>query len=184
MIRMATQADLPQILAIYRPYVEQTAYSFEYTPPTAEIFLQRFINITQQLPWLVWEEEGRILGYCYACLPFERAAYRWCAEPSVYLLPEARRKGIGKALYARLESLLQKQGYQVLYAIVTSDNRDSLAFHTACGYSPLAEFPRCGFKLGAWHGITWLEKRLNFVESPTETPLSVWDIVENDEILG
>lgn len=181
MIRMAKEADLPQMLAIYSPYVEHTAFSFEYAPPTEEEFLARFQKITRQFPWLVWEEAGRILGYCYAAAPFERAAYRWCAEPSIYLLPEAQGHGIGRQLYGALELLLKKQGYQVLYAIITSDNTGSLAFHSACGYRLLADFPGCGFKLNAWHGISWMEKRLNFVENPIEFPVSVWDVVENGE---
>lgn len=181
MIRMATEADLPRMLAIYSPYVAQTAFSFEYTPPTAEEFLQRFRRITAQFPWLVWEEEGCVLGYCYACAPFERAAYRWCAEPSVYLAPKAHRKGIGAKLYAALEATLLRQGYRVLYAIITSENRGSLAFHRACGYRLLADFPLCGYKFDTWHGITWMEKRLNSVETPIDFPVSICDIVNNDE---
>ena len=181
MIRMANESDLPQMLAIYAPYVENTAYSFEYTPPTAEAFLRRFRGITAQFPWLVWEEESRVLGYCYACLPFERAAYRWCAEPSVYLAPQAHRRGIGRKLYEALEAVLTRQGYRVLYAIITSETRNSLAFHAACGYRHLADFENCGYKFGTWHGITWMEKRLNSVESPIEPPASIADIVNNAE---
>lgn len=177
MIRMATEQDLPQILDIYRPYVEATAFSFEYEVPTQEEFLQRFRDITAQFPWLVWEEAGHILGYCYACLPFTRAAYRWCAEPSVYLAPQAQGRGIGRALYAVLEQLLTRQGYQVLYAIITSENKASRSFHAACGYTHLADFDRCGFKQGRWHGITWMEKRLNSVETPIDFPVRIWDIV-------
>lgn len=182
MIRTAKEADLPQMLAIYSPYVENTAFSFEYAPPPEAEFLQRFREITRQFPWLVWEEKGRILGYCYACAPFERAAYQWCAEPSIYLAPHARGRGIGRALYGTLEAVLSRQGYQVLYAVITSENRDSLAFHAACGYRHLADFERCGFKFGAWHSVTWMEKRLNFVENPIGKPISAGEIIKNDEI--
>ena len=109
-IRIATENDLPQILAIYGPYVENTTISFEYDIPTAEAFRDRFRSITKQFPWLVWEEDGVILGYAYSCAPFERAAYRWCAEPSIYLMPEARGKGIGRKLYEALEQILTEQG--------------------------------------------------------------------------
>ena len=98
-IRIATENDLPQILAIYGPYVENTTISFEYDIPTAEAFRDRFRSITKQFPWLVWEEDGAILGDAYGCAPLERAAYRWCAEPSIYQMPEARGKGIGRKLY-------------------------------------------------------------------------------------
>ena len=83
MIRIATEKDIPQILAIYGPYVEDTTVSFEYTVPTEEAFLERFRGITAQFPWLVWEEDGKVLGYAYGSPPYARAAYGWCAEPSV-----------------------------------------------------------------------------------------------------
>jgi phosphinothricin acetyltransferase len=83
MIRIATEADVAEMLSVYAPYVLNTTVSFEYDPPTQEEFLQRFRNITCQFPWLVWEEEGKILGYAYASAPYVRAAYSWCAEPSV-----------------------------------------------------------------------------------------------------
>ena len=125
MIRIATEADIPQMLAIYAPYVENTTYSFEYTPPTFETFAQRFANYTAQCPWLVWEEDGRVLGYAYGSLPFERAAYAWCAEVSIYLSPESHGKGIGRALYEALENLLWKQGYRIIYALITSATASS-----------------------------------------------------------
>ena len=181
MIRMATKDDLPAILHIYAPYILNTTYTFEYTVPTLEEFTARFEAITAQFPWLVWEENGKVLGYAYGSAPFERAAYRWCAEPSVYLAPQAHRRGIGRKLYEALEAVLTRQGYRVLYAIITSENRNSLAFHAACGYRHLADFENCGYKFGTWHGITWMEKRLNSVESPIEPPASIADIVNNAE---
>ena len=170
-IRVATDRDIPAILAIYGPYVAHTAISFEYEVPTETAFLERFRRITQQFPWFVWEEEGAVLGYAYADAPFERAAYAWCAEPSVYLAPKARGKGIGKTLYDALETALFKQGYCLLYAIITTDNEDSIAFHKALGYRHLAEFPACGFKHRAWHGITWMEKRLQDISCPEHPPV-------------
>ena len=73
MIRIALESDISAMLAIYAPYVENTTVSFEYEVPTEAAFLQRFRDITAQFPWLVWEEDGRILGYAYAAKPFERA---------------------------------------------------------------------------------------------------------------
>ena len=94
-IRMATVQDLPRILEIYGPYVENTVCSFECTVPTLPEFTQRFLDITAQFPWLVWEENGTVLGYAYGSRPFTREAYQWSAEASIYLSPEARRQGIG-----------------------------------------------------------------------------------------
>ena len=172
-IRFAREADLPQILAIYAPYVETTTASFEYEAPTLAAFTQRFRAITAQFPWLVWEEDGAILGYAYGSAPFERAAYRWCAEPSIYLAPQAQGKGIGRRLYEALEDILQKQGYCLLYAIITDENEGSLAFHEALGYKRTAHFPRCGYKMGRWLGVVWMEKRLQDLPNPNDFP-SPW----------
>lgn len=169
-IRVADPKDLSQMLAIYGPYVENTAYSFEYTVPTIAEFTARFENYTQAFPWLVWEEDGEVLGYAYGSAPFERAAFGWCAEASVYLHPQAHRKGIGTKLYKALEELLKQQGYRKLYALVTSENRNSVAFHEALGYRQMATFPDCGYKFGRLHSLIWLEKDLNSVENTKTAP--------------
>ena len=171
MIRVARETDVPEILSIYAPYVETTTFTFEYDVPCRREFLQRFYDITTQFPWLVWEEEGEILGYAYASPPYTRAAYRWCAEPSVYLKPEARGKGIGRKLYAALEEILKLQGYQVLYALITEENASSLRFHERQGYRKKVLFDSCGFKFGRWLGVYWLEKRLISVEIPKSFPI-------------
>ena len=180
MIRIATQQDVPQLLAVYAPYVTDTTITFEYEPPTPAEFTERFLGITAQFPWLVWEEDGVILGYAYAAAPFVRAAYRWCAEPSIYLAPEAQGRGIGRALYAALEKILQKQGYRVLYALITTENEGSLRFHERLGYRHLADFTRCAYKHGKELGVTWMEKRLEFVGLPSNFPTSFPALVESD----
>lgn len=176
MLRPARESDLPAILDIYGPYVLHSTATFEYTIPSEAEFLARFRRITAQYPWLVWEEDGEILGYAYADAPYSRAAFAWCAEPSIYLRPDARGRGIGVQLYAELEQLLQRQGYQLLYALITQENAPSLAFHRKRGYRIAAEFPNCGFKFGRWLGLTWMEKRLKSVEIPSAPPVS-WNAI-------
>ena len=179
MIRIAENKDVPAILAIYGPYILTSTATFEYDIPSDEAFLQRFDTITAQYPWLVWEEKGEILGYAYASPPYSRAAYQWCAEPSVYLRPDARGKGIGRALYTALEAILKIQGYQVLYALITGENDKSLHFHEKCGYKQMVRFPDCGFKFGRWLDLIWMEKRLKSVEIPSSPPIS-WELLRND----
>ena len=183
-VRLAREEDLPQVLAIYGPYVENTAYSFEYTVPTLEEFTRRFYAVTAQFPWLVWEEQGQILGYAYGSAPFERAAYRWSGEVSIYLRPDARGKGIGRKLYTALETIMKSQGYRLVYAIITASNEASVAFHRAMGYRHTARFPGCGFKLGAWQDVVWMEKVLCSTVCPGDFPVSAGDIVKNDRNLS
>ncbi len=182
MLRIATEADIPAMLEIYAPYILTTTYSFEYTVPSEEEFLARFRHHTAQFPWLVWEEGGEILGYAYGSAPFERAAYAWCAESSVYLRPQAQGRGIGKRLYAALEKIMTLQGYRVLYALITSENENSLGFHAHCGFTLRADFCNCGFKFGRWLGVLWYEKLLNPVETSSKMPeswLSIGRDVQN-----
>lgn len=159
-IREARPEDVPAMLAIYREFVEHTAVSFEYVTPTREEFARRLHSHIAEYPWLVWEEEGRVLGYAYAGRAFERAAYAWNAEISCYLAPELRRKGIGRLLYGRIEEILKQQGVRKVFAVVTSANAPSIAFHEAIGYTKTAVFSGVGYKMGGWHDVIWLVKEL------------------------
>ena len=171
MIRPATTADIPAILDIYAPYVSDTAITFEYVVPGLTEFTKRFADITAQFPWLVWEEDGEVLGYAYGSRAFERAAYQWDADLSVYLQPKAAGRGIGRALYEAVEEYLRRQGYVLLYGLVTSANERSCGFHEALGFKRQAVFPACGLKFGQWHDIIWYEKRLR-EDVPTTPPIS------------
>lgn len=180
MIRFAREEDLPRILQIYAPYILESTASFEYTVPTLEEFTLRFRQITAQFPWLVYEEKGQVLGYAYGSLAFQRAAYHWSAESSVYLCPEGQGRGIGRRLYEVLEYLLQQQGYRKVYAIVTSENEGSLAFHKAVGYTFVAHMPQIGIKFDRLLGITWLEKCLKTGDLPSKFPEPIGAVVNID----
>ena len=188
MIRIATEKDVPEILAIYAPYVENTTHTFEYDVPSEAEFLQRFRTLTAQFPWIVYEEDDRILGYAYGSAPWERAAYRWCAEDSLYLLPEARGRGIGRRLLTALEKILFYQGYRRVYALITAENKLSVAFHEKLGYTLRGELPDAGIKFGRRVGVVWMDKPADFVDIPSSFPKS-WNSIMQDgqsfsDILG
>ena len=181
MIRIATEKDVPEMLSIYAPYILTTTYTFEYDVPGEAEFLQRFRDITAQFPWLVWEEDGVILGYAYGSAPFARAAYRWCAEDSVYLRPEAQGRGIGRKLCTALEKIFEFQGYRQVYALITSENSHSLEFHRKMGYETCAVFENSGYKFGRWLDVTWMRKELKFVLFPSDFPTSWSAIIQDDK---
>lgn len=159
-IRDARRSDVPAMLAIYAPFVEHTAVSFEYDVPTEAEFARRLEEHQAAFPWLVCEENGRVMGYAYAGRAFERAAYGWNAEISCYLAPELRGRGVGRRLYARIEEILTRLGYYKLFAVVTSANAPSVAFHRALGFREAACFRNVGYKQGGWYDVLWLEKTL------------------------
>lgn len=159
-IRDARRSDVPAMLAIYAPFVEHTAVSFEYDVPTEAEFARRLEEHQAAFPWLVCEENGRVMGYAYAGRAFERAAYGWNAEISCYLAPELRGRGVGRRLYAHIEEILTRLGYYKLFAVVTSANAPSVAFHRALGFRDAACFRNVGYKQGGWYDVLWLEKTL------------------------
>ena len=179
MIRIAEERDIPDMLAIYGPYILNTTHTFEYRVPSEREFLERFQSITRRHPWLVWQEDGQILGYAYGSAPFERDAYRWSCEASIYLAPTAQGRGIGRKLYQALEAIMAYQGHRLCYAIITSENTGSLAFHQKMGYSITAQMPGCGRKFGRWLGVTWMEKTLNLIKDPEDFP-TTWDALRQD----
>ena len=159
-IRLAKRSDAAALLAIYAPYVENTAITFEYEVPTIEDFANRIEKTLGKHPYLVAEEDGLILGYAYASTYYARAAYDWAVELSVYVSQDARGKGVGSKLYDELEDLLDQMGYMHFLACVSLPNEDSLAFHAKRGYQQVAHFPKIGYKFERWHDIVWLQKSL------------------------
>lgn len=117
-IRNATLADAPRILEIYAYYVEHTVITFEYDVPSLAEFEGRMRDIMKKYPYLVIERDGRIEGYAYAHAFVGRAAYDWAAELTIYLDHDARRGGLGRALYEALADQLKAMGVLNLYACI------------------------------------------------------------------
>lgn len=165
-IRPATADDAEAMLAIYIPYVEETAITFEIEAPTPADFHARVERTTAKYPWLVAEDAQGIIGYAYAG-PFKgRAAYDWSVETSIYLRRDIRGRGIGRALYVALEDALARMGIRNLNACIACTEREddpyltngSVRFHQKLGYSTVGVFHDCGFKLGRWYSMLWMEK--------------------------
>ena len=166
-IRIATPDDAEALLAIYAPYVEKTAITFELTVPSLKEFKERIVNTLREYPYLVAEAEGRIVGYCYASAFHSRAAYKHTVETSIYVDMGEHGHGIGKALYAKLEELLLKQNVYILYACSTYTDREdeflpktAPQFHVHIGYERIGVHENCGYKFDRWYSIVWLEKAI------------------------
>jgi len=146
------------IAAIYRPYVETTAITFETEAPDGGTVADQIRARTDQYPWLVAERDRRVLGYAFASQLRTQAAYRWTVELSVYVDREWRGREIGSALYAPLLSILDRQGFQSAYGVVTVPNPESVGFHESFGFDRIALFSEVGYKLGEWHDVAWYER--------------------------
>ena len=164
-IRFATEADAAGILAVYAPYI-QTPVTFEYDCPSPEEFAGRVRDISANWPYLVCEDAGRVIGYAYAHLARERAAYGWYAELSIYLDREHTGRGLGRKLYGLLLDLLRLQGVKTAMGCVTAPNPASEALHAAMGFRLAGTSCNAGYKNGRWHDVLWYEKAL----APCDVP--------------
>ena len=134
-LQVAGDGDIFPMLAIYAPYVRDTAITFEYEVPTAAEFGARLHHVLPEYPWLVCRAPGQVLGYAYAHRHMERAAYGWNVECSVYVLGSARGRGVGRALYGALLELLRLQGVVNAYGCIAVPNEASEALHRTTGFS-------------------------------------------------
>ena len=158
-IRLARPEDSAALLSIYGQYI-RTPITFEYDLPSREEFARRISSTLERYPYLIWEEEGAVLGYAYAHPERERAAYQFNAELSIYLDRAASGRGIGRRLYSALMDLLVLQGVRTAYGVVTDPNPASEGLHQALGFRRAGVHRNTGYKDGAWYDVIWFEKAL------------------------
>lgn len=153
MIRNVELQDAAQIADIYNGYVKNTDISFETEQVGKAEMQERIRQIAARYPYIVYEKEGRIAGYCYAHEWKERAAYSKTLETTVYLHPAFKRQGIGNALMRALIEECRKSGFHALIACITDDNKGSIALHEQLGFRQVSHFKEVGYKFGRWLGV-------------------------------
>jgi L-amino acid N-acyltransferase YncA len=161
-IREARESDANEIAAIYAHHVATGLASFEEVAPDAAEMLERMRAVRALgAPYLVAEEDGRIVGYSYATLYRARSAYRFTLEDSVYVREGCGGRGIGRAL---LEALLQgcRKGpwKQVVAVIGDSANVASIGLHRTLGFREVGTLEAVGFKLGRWVDSVLMQRAL------------------------
>ena len=177
-IRPAAAEDIEPMRQIYAYYVLNSAATFNGVDevPGPEDFAAKVARVSARHPWLAAVRNGRVVGFAYAAPYRERAAYDWDVETTIYLAPDERGRGTGRALYMQLEDLLRRQNVRTMYACVTHSPREddpnltdaSERFHAAMGFTVCGTMRTCGFKFGRWYDILWFEKKLVFGEEEPE----------------
>lgn len=162
-IRAVDAPDLPRLTEIYAHAVLNGTGTFEITPPDEAEMARRVAALTRPgYPYIVAEDgEGAILGYAYAG-PFRaRPAYRWSVENSIYIAPEARGQGAGRALLLRLVELCEAAGFRQMIAVIgDSDNASSIRLHERAGFRTIGIFGKAGFKFGRWLDAVFMQMRI------------------------
>ena len=167
-IRLVELNDAPEISAIYKEFVEDTAVSFETIAPTPEEIRQRISERIDQYPWIVVEVDGTVAGYAYASQHRARFHYQWSVDFTVYIHRDYRKLGLGSQLYAVLKRLSVLVGYVSAYAGIALPNEASVNLHKRIGFSEVGVYKNVGFKLGRWHDVSWWHCQL--IDPPALPP--------------
>ena len=173
-IRTAAASDAEGLLAIYAPYVRRTAITFEYDVPSAREFRHRIESTLEFYPYLVAEEEDRLIGYAYAGRFQPREAYDWAVETSIYLDVNVRGRGIGTWLHAELERACRSMNVQNMDACIAAPREAddphltdaSIGFHEHLGYRMVGRFEQVGYKFGRWYDMVWMERLIGDHATP------------------
>jgi L-amino acid N-acyltransferase YncA len=162
LIRPSRDEDVVAITAIYAHHVLHGTGTFEIDPPSeADMAARRADVLAKGLPWLVAEDDGKLLGFAYCNWFKPRPAYRFSAEDSIYLAAHAKGRGLGRALLAELAARAERAGVRKLIAVIgDSANTGSVGVHRTNGFTHVGLLQSCGWKFGRWLDVVLMEKAL------------------------
>ena len=160
MIRPCEVSDAAAICSIYNHFVRNSIATFEETPVIEQDMVQRIRTVIDHLPWLVWEQDGAISGFCYASPWRARSAYRHSVETTVYLSPESTRRGIGAQLYRELVSRLRSLDIHSAMGVIALPNPASVAVHEKTGFRKVGQLHEIGRKFDQWIDVGYWQLML------------------------
>lgn len=167
-IRPSLDSDLGTITAIYAHHVLHGTGTFETTPPTEQEMASRRADVLSKgLPYLVVEDDtGGVIGFAYCNWFKPRPAYRYSAEDSIYLAPQAHGRGLGRLLLEELMAQAERAGVRKLIAVIgDSANQGSIGVHRACGFTHVGVLANCGWKFDRWLDVVLMDRTLGMGSS-------------------
>jgi len=159
-VRPVAEPDLPALAAIYDEEVRHGISTFATEPPGIDHWRPRLRLDRPGDHLLVAERDGTVVGYAFSGDYRPRTGYRHTRETSIYLAPEARGAGVGRALYDGLLPLLRADGIRLVVAVIALPNPGSQGLHRACGFERAGVLHDVGRKFDTWIDTELWELRL------------------------
>ena len=150
MIRKVRHEDAHDIALIYNYYIGNSTITFETSSVSTEEMAGRIADISKKYPYFVYEESGKVLGYCYVSSWKKKAAYYNTVESTVYINKDFQGKGFGRALMNKLINDLKERSFHAVIACITIPNPSSVKLHEELGFRRVSEFKEVGYKFGEW----------------------------------
>jgi phosphinothricin acetyltransferase len=162
MIREATFLDANAIAEIYNHYILNTIITFEVDPITPQEIMNRIEKYKEVGPYLVYEENGEVIGYSYVSKFRERKAYEHSVESTIYLKNGCGGKGVGFKLYSELLDQVSGQ-YHAIIGGIALPNDASVKLHEKCRFKKVGHFLQVGRKFGKWIDVGFWQRDGVFV---------------------
>ena len=162
LIRDASEPDLPAILAITNQAILYTTAIWSITPPDLAARTQWWRDrLAQNFPVLVAEDASEVIGFG-SFGPFRpHEGYLHTVEHSVYVAPNAQRRGTGTALIHALIERAVASGKHAMIGGIAADNAISLALHRRLGFQETGRMPEVGRKFDRWLDLVLMQKLLS-----------------------
>jgi L-amino acid N-acyltransferase YncA len=160
-VRPATAKDIPHITSIYSRFVTTSTATSEITvPDEPEIYRRWRAVLDHDLPYLVAELEGYVVGFCYAS-PFRpREGYRYTVEDSIYVRPDCIGHGVGRQLLSNVIADCREKGCHSMVAFILGVNPVSIKLHASLGFQQAGLLPDAMHKFGEWHRLLIMQRSL------------------------
>jgi len=164
MIRSAVIADAHPITLLWNDFIRDTAVTF-----TTELKVRSDVEAIITDPErsvLICEQEGVFEGFALFGTFRGGPGYVHTVEHSIYLVPEAQGKGLGRALMDALVSAAMTLGHHAMIGAISGGNANAVAFHEKCGFKQAGRLPKVGRKNGVWHDLILMHL---IIETLTDT---------------
>jgi len=169
-VRPASARDAAACIAIYSPYVQNTAISWESEVPSVDEMASRIASAQKAHEWLVLERDDQVIGFAYAHTLYRLPSYTWSVETGIYISSDHHRAGCGRKLYTQVLRRLTERGYRRAFAGITQPNEASNIFHRSFGFREAGLYRRVEWKHNSWHDVAWMQLDLLGPGDPDEPP--------------
>jgi phosphinothricin acetyltransferase len=161
LLRLATEADLPAINAIYNHYVLTSTCTYDFEPITAETRVAWFReHDPERYPVIVAERDGAVIGWGSLSKFRPRAGYDPTCEATVYIHADFHRQGLGRAILVDLIGRARQAGFHSIIGGASAEQTASIRLQESLGFQPVAHFREVGYKFGQRLDVVFLQLML------------------------
>ncbi|MCG7585703.1 GNAT family N-acetyltransferase [Photobacterium sp. OFAV2-7] len=159
-----------EILTILNDAIINSTALYDYKPRTMDNMVSWF-NTKEKADYPVIgaiDEHGQLMGFASYGRFREQPAFKYTVEHSVYLHPDFRGRGVGKALMKELIERARQQHYHVIIGAIDLENEGSIYLHQKLGFTHSGTIHQAGFKFGRWLDLGFYQLVLNTPASPVD----------------